>query len=414
MVPVEDARQLILDNSSLMDVVLVDLEDAFSSYVAEDLVSDMDIAPFDNTAMDGFAFRAADVAMATEDAPVPLEIIGHIGAGYIFDGTVGKGQAVRIMTGAAMPQGADCVEKIENVTCTGEGTLGDRVLIGKPVEEGRNVRKAGSEIRQGELVMRAGERVDSAAAGLLASTGHPKVPVYRRPRVGIMSLGSELVEPDILPGPGMIRESNSYALSAAVKAAGCEPVNLHAVRDDEGQIRDTLARLVETCDLVVSSGGASAGDYDFITQVADSLGEVYFKYVNMRPGKSQTFAVIDGVPFLGLAGNPAAAAIGFEVLVRPALLKMRGAKQLERSVQMAALCKDMKKKDPRRNYLRGRVERTDDGGLIAIPADKQSSAMLTALHQSNCLIVQPEDLVEFPQGTPMRCIRIDIEEGTVI
>ncbi len=414
MIMVEDAQRIILDAVKPTETVQVDLLQAVGRVVAEDLTSDVDIAPFDNTAMDGFACRSSDVAASSPETPVSLRIVSHIGAGSTYGKTLLPGESVRIMTGAPIPAGADCVEKIENVTFTGEGEVGDEVLLAHPLSMGENVRKAGEEVRRGGLVINAGETLTPAGVGILASAGHSMVPTYRRPRVGIIATGSELVEVTEMPGPGKIRNSNSYTLASYVIAAGCEPVVYPIAPDDQDGIEGALGHAIGECDFVLSSGGASGGDYDYITQAAATLGTVHFKYVNMRPGKSQTFAVIDDVPYVGLAGNPAAAAIGFEILVRRALLKMQGHTQLAHPMQSALLEKAVVKHDGRRNYMRGHIKRNEAGQLVAAPASKQSSALLGSLHHGNCLIVIPEGDVTYPAGTPIMCLRIDIPEGTVL
>jgi len=414
MISVEEARETILAKVVPLDVVEVTIADALGSILAEDVRSDIDIVPFDNSAMDGFALIAADVASAAQEAPVELAIIDHIGAGYHHEGTVTSGQAVRIMTGAPVPEGCDCVEMVEKVTFTGEGLPGDTLVISAPVKRGRNVRYAGEEARAGEVVMAAGQKVVPAAVGLLSSAGRATVQVYRRPRVGVISLGSELIDSTEVPTPGKLRDSNSYALAAQAVAAGCETIRYGIVPDDRDLIADTLSRAIDECDLVVSSGGASAGDYDYITQVASELGEVFFEYVNMRPGKSQTFAVIRDTPFLGLAGNPAAASVGFEMLARPALLRMQGHTDLLRPVQAAVLASDVHKKDSRRHYLRGSVASDGRGGLVATPAKDQSSALLGTLSAGNCLIVIPHDALQLAAGETVGCVRLDIDEGVVV
>lgn len=414
MIVVEDAQQAILDAVKPTETVQVDLLQAVGRIVAEDLTSDVDIAPFDNTAMDGFACRLSDVISASPEAPVSLRIVAHIGAGSTYDETLQPGESVRIMTGAPTPAGSDCVEKIENVTFTGEGEVGDEVIVTGTLSEGQNIRKAGEEVRRGGLVIKAGETFTPAGMGIIASAGHSTVPTYRRPQVGIIATGSELVEVTEMPGPGKIRNSNSSTLASYVIAAGCEPVVYPIAPDDQSGIEAALKHAISECDFVLSSGGASGGDYDYITQAAATLGTVHFKYVNMRPGKSQTFAVIDDTPYVGLAGNPAAAAIGFELLVRGALLKMQGHVQLSHPIQSALLEKRVVKHDKRRNYMRGHLQRNEVGELVVAPASKQSSALLGSLHHSNCLIVIPEGDVTYPIGAPIMCLRIDIPEGTVV
>jgi len=414
LISVEEARELILSKVSGLDCQEVPLVESLGCVLAEDVTTDGDISPFDNSGMDGFALLSSDVEDASEQSPVRLRIMAHIGAGYTYDDTVTSGQAVRIMTGAATPSGIDAVEKIENVTFTGEGTVGDELIISKPVKQAQNVRFSGEEAKAGEVVMRAGQTILPAGMGLLSSAGRGTVKVYRRPHVGVIALGSELMDPTDRLLPGKLRDSNSYALAGQALAAGCTVTRYGRVDDDPELISAALAKAVDECDFVVTSGGASAGDYDFITQVAGDLGEVLFKYVNMRPGKSQTFAVIDGTPFVGLAGNPSAAAVGFEMLVRPALLKMQGHAALLRPTQKAILGQGLRRGNSRRQYLRGTIARDGQGRLVATPAGKQSSALLGALVHGNCLIIIPANSGALDEGAPVECIRLDVGEGVFI
>lgn len=414
MIPVEEARTTILDAVRLMPIAQVPLQEALGRVIAQDVVSPIDINPFDNSAMDGFAFKHEDVASASESAPVSLQIVAHIGAGYHYDQEVQHNQAVRIMTGAPVPAGCNCVEKIENVHVTGNGSVGDAVLISRPVKEDRNIRHAGEEVKAGGTLITAGTIIKPATIGLVASTGSATVPVFKRPKVGVFSLGSELVVQGTPLQAGQLYDSNSFELAAQAAQAGCNVVRYGTVPDDEQAIEHLVSQAIDECDFVVTSGGASAGDYDYITQIAEKLGRVSFKYVNMRPGKSQTFAVIRDTPFMGLAGNPAAAAVGFEMLVRPALLKMQGYSVLVRPIHKAALIGDCRKKDPRRNYMRGVITSDGKGGFLATPAKKQSSALYGALSNGNCLITIPEGVEFVANGTLVDCVRIDLPEGTVL
>ena len=414
LVPVAKAQQAILAQVAPLPVETVALEDAYGRTTACDLSSDIDVSPFDNSAMDGFAFRATDVANASAENPARLQIVAHIAAGDWYDQEVQPGQCVRIMTGAALPDGADTVEMIEKVTFTEQGLIGDYLVMDHPLDLGKNVRYSGEEVKAGTVALPAGTIVGPAAMGLLASTGNTTVPVHRRPTVGILSLGSELVDATEYPARGHIRNSNGPALSGCVRRAGALPKVYPTLADDYDAIKATLAQAVAECDFVISSGGASAGDFDYITDIAGELGQVFFKYVNMRPGKSQTFAMLDGTPFLGLAGNPAAAICGFEMLVFPALQKMQGRKALFHPVQQASLGKDTKKKGTRENYLRATLTRDAAGSLVATPYKNQSSALFGTLHTSDCLVVVPGDVSFLPAGAEVTCVHLDIDAGTVI
>jgi molybdopterin molybdotransferase len=387
--------------------------------LAQDVTSDIDIAPFDNTAMDGFAVRFEDFedAGTSESTPLTLDIVGIIGAGSVYEGTIQPGQALRIMTGAPMPEGTDTVVKIEDTVVHDESPEcpeGLRVTFTSMPKRGEHVRPRGEETRKGELLLRVGERVSAPGIGLLASTGNAEVLVYRRPRVAIISTGSELVSMTTIPGPGQIRDSNSPSLAAAVIDAGGLPTIISAVEDTREALVNALEAALPEHDFILTSGGAAQGDYDFITPVVQDMGSLFFNKVNMRPGKAQTFGLIKNTPLLGLPGNPGAAFVGFEILVRPALRKMQGATELDRPVTRAILGQDIRKKNERRRvYIRARVERDENGCYRATPEPNQSSALLGALYRSNCLLIVPEGLMPLDAGATVDCLRLDMDEGTL-
>lgn len=411
---VEQARELVFERVTVLAAEDVPILDTLGRVLAEDVASDIDVAPFDNSAMDGFAVQAADIAGASELTPVELEVIAHIGAGDDVAGiTVGPGQAARIMTGAAVPDGADAVVMVELTTpVTGDGGVGSRVAFSHAAQPGEHIRRRGEEVRAGDIVLSAGDVVGPAAIGLLASTGHPTVRVRRRPTVAIISTGSELVEVDQRPGPGKIRNSNSYSLAAQVLAAGGIPVRFGIVPDEVVATRAAFERAAAETDFIVTSGGVSVGDFDYVKPVLEELGELAFCKVKMRPGNPQTLGSIRGVPFFGLPGNPTSTYVGFEIFVRPALRLMQGYSSIDRPVSVARLGHDVKKKQDRRYYLRGRIDRDDDGAFVASLSGSQSSALLTAAHRGNCFVVLPEGEGFFAAGTEVRCVRLDQEEGT--
>jgi molybdopterin molybdotransferase len=410
---VEQARDLVLDPVGPLPAEEVALLEALGRVLAEDATSDIDVAPFDNSAMDGFAVRAADLAGATAENPTELDVIAHIAAGDDVAGIdVGPGQTARIMTGAAMPAGADSVVMVERSrVITGDGGIGSRVALEIEPPLGDHIRRRGEEVRAGDVVVEAGDVLGPAAIGLLASTGHATVRVYRRPRVAIISTGSELVEVAEKPGPGKIRNSNSYSIAAQVIAAGGIPVRYPIVPDELEATRESFKRAAEETDYILTSGGVSVGDFDYVKPVVEELGEMSFCKVKMRPGNPQTLGTIGGVPFFGLPGNPTSTYVGFEVFVRPALRKMQGFSHIDRPVTTARLSHDVKKKQDRRYYLRGRIELTAEGYEASVPFS-QSSALLTAAHRGNCFVVLPEGEGVFPAGTQVPCIRLDMEEGT--
>ena len=415
MISPEEARDLILSHVAPLPVERVGLLDAVGRVAAEDLCSDIDVSPFDHSAMDGFALRASQIAAASQDAPVQLRVIAEIGAGSIYDGPIGEGECVRIMTGAPLPDAADSVVKYEIVAVVeGDGKPGSTVAFAAPCDLGSNVRYAGEECKRGEVVVCAGDVINAAGVGFLASCGMLEVPVFARPRVAIIATGSELVNPDEVPAKGKIRNSNSYAMAACVKQAGGIPTVLPICEDTYEGLRDAVSSALADHDFVITTGGAANGDYDFIKPVVDELGDLLMTTVNMRPGKAQTFGIVNGGPVFGLPGNPAAAYCGFEVLIRPALRKMQGYAASERPSVMAHLSKDTRKKDPRRIYLRGALTKDAAGELVFTPDRNQSSGSFGAIQRSSALGVMAEGLESKKAGDLVSCILIDVPEEVVL
>ena len=409
LIPLEDAQSIVLSHVAPTDLVEIPVWQAVGLPSAEDAVADIDISPFANSAMDGYAVRAADLAAATADTPVTLSVVGHEAAGHVFEGVVGVGETVRIMTGAPLPEDADAVVKYEIVeVLDGDGNEGSHVRFSAPAKVGENVRSAAEEAHAGEVVAPAG-------AGLLASAGYASVKVHAAPRVGIISLGTELVAPSKVPARGQIRDSNSSALMAEALDAGAEPVFYGIAPDDEQAIAELVHRATRECDFVITSGGASAGDYDYVTALVKREGEVLFDRISMRPGKAITFGLLGGKPYLGLSGNPAAAYVGFEMLARPAIRKMRGFAEGTRPVQQAILTHGVKKRQDRRFFDRATVLRDPETGeLLVTEAKTQNSALLGTMQRANCLLRIDEGPCELKAGDVVDVVRVDLPEGTVL
>lgn len=415
MIPLEEARELVCGAVGLLPTERVALLDAVGRVVGEGQVSDIDVSPFAHSAMDGFALRAAEIAEATDEAPATLRVIAEIGAGDVYEGAIGEGECVRIMTGACLPDDADAVVKYEIVgVVEGDGKTGSVVSFAAPTKVGSNIRAAGEEARAGEEVVAAGEVLTAAGVGFLAGCGVLEVPVYRRPRVAIIATGSELVPADQVPGPGKIRNSNSYAMAACAREAGADAVMLPTVEDTFEALRDAVDAASREFDFVVTTGGAANGDFDFIKPVVDSLGELMMTTVNMRPGKAQTFGLVNGTPVFGLPGNPAAAYVGFQMLIRPALRTMQGYRFMDHPVVKARLTRDEKNRDPRRIFLRATLTRGADGTYEATPAKNQSSGLFGPIQKTNCMAIMPEGTEPQPAGSIVDCILLDIPEEVVL
>ena len=405
MISLEEARALVLSHAAPLPVETVPVLEAVGRVAAADLKSDIDISPFAHSAMDGFAVRAAELAEASQEAPVELDVVAEIAAGDVFEGSIEAGQCVRIMNDA------DSVVKYEIVdVVTGDGKPGSRVAFSAPTAVRSNVREAGEEAKAGETVVSKGEVIGSAGVGFLAGCGIVEVPTHRRPRVAVISIGSELVDPTVVPTPGKIRNSNSYALAACAQAAGAVPVILPIVEDTKEALAAAVSAAADAYDFVVTSGGASNGDFDFIKPVVSELGELLMTTVNIRPGKAQTFGIVRGTPVFGLPGNPAAAYVGFEMIIRPALRKMQGYAHFERPSVMAKLSRDVKKKDPRRIFLRGTLYKNDEGEYVVAPAKNQSSGLFGVIQRSNCMAILPEGLDSRTAGSLVQCVLLDVSE----
>ncbi len=414
MISLEEARDLVLAHVAATPVETVPVLDAVGRVAAADLASDIDISPFAHSAMDGFAVHAAELEGASEENPVELDVIAEIGAGDVYDGPIEAGQCVRIMTGAPLPDAADAVVKYEIVgIVTGDGKPGSRVSFTAPTKLRNNVREAGEEARAGEVVVHAGEVIGTAGVGFLAGCGVLEVPVHRAPKVAIAATGSELVDPSEVPTAGKIRNSNSMALAACAKAAGCELTILPIVEDTYEALEETVRAAVRDYDFVITTGGAANGDFDFIKPVVEGVGELLMTTVNMRPGKAQTFGIVDGTPVFGLPGNPAAAYCGFEMIIRPALRKMQGYSRFQRPIVKARLAVDTKKKDPRRFFLRATLTK-DDEGYIVTPAKNQSSGLFGPIQRSNCMAIMPEGVGSRSAGSLIDCVLLDVPEEVLL
>ena len=404
MLSVEEAQARVLDHFRALPPERVPVLDVLGRVLAEDVFAQGDIPPYANTAMDGYALLAADTAGATSDRPRRLRIIADLAAGYVATEQVAAGTAIRIMTGAPMPAGADSVVPFEDTAREGEW-----VQVRTAVHVGANVRAAGEDVRQGEMVLVRGKRLRAQEIGMLAALGYKDVAVHRRPRVAILATGDELVPIDAPLGPGKIRDANSYSNAAQVLACGGVPVMLGIARDQVSELTAMIkSGLAQNVDLFLSSGGVSVGDFDVVKQVLAAEGEITFWRVRMKPGKPLAFGRIGGVPMVGLPGNPVSAMVSFELLVRPAILTMQGLTRLERPAVQAVLVDAIRDKPDRRLYLRVRV-REQEGEYRAYLTGEQGSGILRSMVEANGLAVVPEGRSLAP-GERVRVILLDADE----
>ena len=402
MISVEDARNSILEMIRPMGRERVGLLDCPGRVLAEDVRSSRPVPPWNNSAMDGYALRAEDVAGASRETPRTLKVVEEIQAGVVASRTLGPGEAIKIMTGAPIPDGADAVVLVEETERISE----DEVEIFLAVPEGEAIRLAGEDVKPGETVLSQGTRLGAASAGMLANIGRARVYVYQKPKVAILATGEELVDLGDAPGVGQIFNSNSYALAAQVLEAGGEPVLLGIARDNAEDltrhINDGLA-----ADLLITSGGVSVGDFDLVKSTLGGLGnDMRFWRVRMKPGKPMAFGVLNGKPVFGLPGNPVSTMVSFELFVRPSLLKMQGFENLFRPSVEARLLHPLTKSPERRHYVRSIVYRDGDEWTVqAIEA--QGSNILHSMVRANALVVFPEYETELAAGSRVQVILLE-------
>ena len=392
---VEDAREHILSTVEVLPPEFVPLLDASGRVLAESVAAARNIPPVTNAAMDGYAVRGDDMA---GDA-VWLRVIGEVAAGHEADVTVGPGEAVRIMTGALVPKGADTVVRFERTRVEG-----DHVVVLEPPSPGKNVRQAGEDVREGDVILAQGKVLRPQEIGMLAALGHLEVAVAGRPRVAILGTGDEVVPPNQTPGPAQIRDANSYTVAAQVERVGGVPLILGVAHDEEELVRQGIQKaLKRQADFMITSGGVSVGDFDLVKQVMDAEGEMHFWSLNMKPGRPMAFGVIGGMPLLGLPGNPVAAMISTELFARPALRKMQGFIEWTLPRVEARLTETIGRKDGRRHYLRVYLHETAEGYEAALTGD-QGSGILNSLVQADGLAVIPEDARHLPVGAEVEVI----------
>jgi molybdopterin molybdotransferase len=404
---VEDVQGSVLDRVSTLAPIELPLTEAFGCVLAADVVAELDIPSFASSAMDGFAVRAADVALAKRDRPTLLRIVGQAPVGRHSDATVGTNEAVRIATGAPVPAGADCIVPIEFTSHQGEA-----VHVFRQFPEGANVRPAGEDIRSGMKLVPTGRRISAPELGLLSSSGHASVLVHPKPRVVVFSTGDELVEPG-RPAPyGMVRDANSYTLFGALRDTGTIPVLGGIVRDEPEAMKEAVLSQIIRADVFISSGGVSVGERDVVKKAFFRRGEIDFYRVAMQPGMPQAFGQIEGVPYFGLPGNPVSVFVSFELFVRPALLKMMGRKNLFRPTVEAVLETEITGPKEKVQYARVRVWR-ERGHWRAASTGPRGSNLLGTVAKANGLAIIPvgTETAHAGEQVPVMLFRALEDEG---
>lgn len=404
---VEDQREWILSMLEELPPFGMQLMDALGLGLCEDIRSDIDLPGFDNSAMDGFAVRSQDLVSASATDPIVLPVLGEIAAGDPADLTLTEGHAIRIMTGAPVPDGADAVIPFEQ---TDRGY--DEVCCFAAVPEGRNIRTRGADIREGDLLLTEGTRIDERTIGLLAGIGIDKVMVRPRPRVVVVSTGSELIEPGTeLESSHQIYDSNSWMLSAAAKAAGAQVFHVGLVPDDPEVVQQTISDQLVRADLLITSGGVSEGDHDIIKQVLPEMGLVDFARIAMQPGKPQGFGLVgeDEIPVFMLPGNPVSSFVSFETFVRPAIRKLMGVQPYVRQPVRAIASTVLRSKPGRAQFHRGHLKVDMSGRRTVEQIGGSGSYLLGALQRANCLILMEKDVEMIAAGQTVMVWPLDEE-----
>ena len=400
---VEEHLQSVLAGVEPLSPLDVTLVDARGCVLAEDVTAPWPLPPFDNAATDGYAVKADDLLTASDGKPVVMRVIDDVPAGYRASVALRPGTAIRINTGAPLPEGAEAVVPVEWT----DGGM-PQVRITRSIARGANVRRRGDDVGLGDVVLTEGAVLGPRDMALLAAVGRGRVSVHPQPRVVIISTGSELVEPGSPLTPGLVADSNGVTIAAAVQEAGAIAYRVGPLPDDASALLATLEDQLVRADLVVTTGGVSAGAYDTVKAVLSRLGTVEFTTVAMQPGMPQGHGVMgpEDTPIFTLPGNPVSAYVSFEVFVRPVIRRMLGHQRIYRPVVRAVLAEPLVSPRGRRQFARGLLA-VEDGRYVVRPAGGQGSHMLGALAKANALVVIPEDVTEVKAGTAVAVLRLD-------
>jgi molybdenum cofactor synthesis domain-containing protein len=400
MIAVAEAIRIVQQETQPLPLETIRLEEARSRVLGEDVIADSDLPPFDRAQMDGYALRAED----TLHAPVSLRLVGEAAAGRGWHERLKAGEAVRIMTGAPVPVGADSVQKVE---VTRESAVEGTVEIAEPTRKGQFIVSRASEIKAGETMLRAGETIGAGALAALASFGYARVKVGGRPRVAVLATGSELVPVTEEPGPDQIRDSNSFSLGAYCELAGAAVERLPLAGDDERVLQREIKAAAERSDALILSGGVSMGVYDFTKAALRSLGaEIFFERVRLRPGKPTVFARLGRTLVFGLPGNPVSVSVTFNLFARTALRAMQGAQYPALAEKWAVLARGVKGSNERTSYLPAQLETNEEGHLLAVPLKWGGSSDFVAFARADALVIVPAGVAALEAGARVRFVRL--------
>jgi molybdopterin molybdotransferase len=401
MISVENALKTILINFRPLGLEKINILEAQKRVIGEDVFAPHNIPSANNSAMDGYAVRHIDTKGATQDRPLQLKIIEDIPAGKVALKKIKKGEAARIMTGAVIPEGADSVIRQEDTKKNGK-----TVIIYTSAKKGQNIRFAGEDVQKGDLIINRGSSLRPADIGMLAALGKAFISVYQKPRVAIMSTGDELVDIETNPPLGKIINSNSYSLAAQVLECGGIPIMLGISKDKKLDLQEKFKTALHA-DVIISSGGVSVGDYDFVKDVMGKMGNaMHFWQVAMRPGKPLAFGAIEDVPLFGLPGNPVSAMVSFEQFVRPSLLKMQGHTKIFRQTAKAVCAQEIQKSEGFKHFIRAVVKKEKDQYIASVTGD-QGSGILKSMVMANALIVMGENETRIKKGAQVTIQLLD-------
>lgn len=401
MISVAEAIQIVRQRTEPLGKERVRIEQALGRVLAADVVADTDLPPFDRSQMDGYAVRAEDVS----SVPARLRIVGESAAGKGWHNQLEEGQAVRIMTGAPVPAGADSVQQVELTTELKDGTV---VELLETVETGRSIVKRGSEIKAGEIVLRAGTTLNAAMMAVLAAFGNAQVEVFQKPRVAVLATGSELVSVDQKPGQDQIRDSNNYSISAYAELAGAVTERMPLTGDETSLLKQHISEAAQRCDLIVTSGGVSMGVYDLTKAALKELdAEIFFERVALRPGKPTVFARLpNGTLVFGLPGNPVSVSVTFNLFARAALLAMQGTAEPALKRETAVLARSVKGTADRESYLPAQLTSNDDAELVAFPLKWGGSSDVVAFALTTALVIVPANVKTIEAGSLVSVLRL--------
>lgn len=405
-IPVKEAVQLVIEHAVLNECETVKLEDAYGRILREPIIAKHDVPPFDRSPYDGFAIRAEDSTGASGENRLGFQVIEEIGAGYVAKRGVEKGEAIRIMTGAPIPENADAVVMLEQTI-----EKDDTFTLRKPFESGENISLQGEDAKEGEVLIEEGAIIHPGTIALLATFGYAEVKVAKKPVVGILATGTELLDVAQPLEAGKIRNSNGPMIAAQLDRMDIPYRSYGMLGDDFDTCLEKVLQVLAEVDILITTGGVSVGDYDYLPAIYEKLGaQVLFNKVAMRPGSVTTVATVGKQLLFGLSGNPSACFTGFELFTRPALLTMMGAEKPYMPKMQAVLGEDFLKANPFTRFIRAVWEMTDQG-LVARPAGFNKSSAVSSIARGNCIIVLPSGTRGFTKGTAVDILLLGSEEG---